>query len=689
MSGFRRSSTVLTSSLAGLALLGVGGCGLSSVGTPSPLDVAAYVNDQRTAFDAVKGLTPREYLTASIVYSNQRCKEFFIALAEADRQRQLAEKLLTAAGAAGASLFPVVSGSPRDLAIYTASIAAAAALNDGVNQIYGFAAYGNEIANKVTESQNVYLSAASTRDSIRIVSAYSTQELRGRISTSIAGSTFAPIPAVNLVINIDHVTRDEAFLLARYVAQGYAYQCSVANINTLVRSSIATARIGNHAGGGRGGFYQAVPGAMGGQTGTGGGTGSDNTDRGDLRPAGGRGGTPRNRDRDDDNMAVSPPPPPSPLPKPIAPGSKQAQPSELGALTAVENGLTSTQITTLQNNLCITAADGMLGSASSQTRAAIGNYQAATGQAQTGSIDTDAQLNEIRNSPSCILPRTERFAAFHKFYLASPQRRQTFYADLVAAMRYLGSAPLGLRQVSVPARMTESSLEGDVSAPQLTRQAIRLIEEARGTTSTGILAPQTLAAIREFGSKAPSGPTPPGDRPAPPTVDPLPPTPPPATVPLNTVESRLSSNDVNSLQRRLCVPPDGNRSFAPTLREAVRNYQSATGKTVTGSLDEAQVKEIRASPICVLRPGSAFAKFHLRTPQQRGQFLSDLAATMRALESSKPIIAQQKLTQIEKSYNDRTRQAIDVIQEHIGIAKTGHLDKRVLDAIKELASRRN
>ncbi len=680
MNGLRKATVVLSS----VALLGVGGCGLQSIGSPAPLDVAAYINDQRLAADAVKGMTPREYLTASVVYSNQRCKEFFIALAEADRKRQLVDTLLTAAGAAGASLFPVVNSSTRDLAVYTASIAGAAAINEGISQIYGFAAYGSEIANKVTESQNVYLGAVSTRDSIRIVSAYSSQELRGRISTSFAGNTFAPIPAVNLVINIDHVTRDEAFLLARYVAQGYAYQCSVANISTIVRASIATARIGNHAGGGRGGLYQAVPGAIGGQTG-----GSDQVD---VRPGGGRTGRPRSPDRDDDGPLVLPPaPPPTPPPKkPVDGGSLPVTPNELGAVTVVENSLTSPQITTLQNKLCVAAPDGRLGPSTSQTRSAIANYQAATGRAQTGSIDNDAQLSEISNSSTCVLPRNEPFAAFHKFYLANPQRQQVFHADLFAAMRYLGSAPLGLKQVNVPPRLMESSLEGDLSAPLLTRQAIRLIEEARGTTPTGILAPQTLAAIRDFASKAPSGPTAPGAKPPPPiVVPPLPPPQPLPTVPITLPESRLSSEEVRALQSRLCVQPDGNRSFAPNLREAIRNYQSATGKTETGSLDDAQIKEIRASPTCLLRTGSAFAKFHLRTPEQRAQFLSELAAAMRALESSKPVIAQQKLVQIEKSYNDRTRQAIQVIQEHIGINRTGHLDRRVLDAIKGLAGPRN
>lgn len=682
MSRMRRAAVVLS----GVASIGMGGCSLPSVGLPQPTDVATYVNDQRAAAEAVKGMTPREYLTASIVYSNQKCKEFFIALSEADRKRQLVDTLLTAASAAGASLFPVVNSSTRDLAVYTASIAGASAINEGISQIYGFAAYGNEIANKVTEAQNVYLSAQSSRDSIRIVSAYSSQELRGRISTSFAGSTFAPIPAVNLVINIDHVTRDEAFLLARYVAQGYAYQCSAANISTIVRASIATARIGNHAAGGRGGFYQAVPGAIAGPgSGTGGGANGDRSGRLDFRPGNGRSGTPRVSAPDVEARPSPPAPPPAPPPPKRTgdSGSSQTDPNGLGALTGVERRLNSNQVTTLQSNLCV-AATGSLGPAASQTRAAISNYQDATGQKQTGAIDTDGQLNEIIGSPSCLLPRDARFAAFHKFYLANSQRRQGFYGELLAAMRHLASAPPGLKQVAVPARMTERSLEGDVEAPQMARQAIRLIEDALGMTPTGILAPRTLAAIRELGTKRPAGPTPPGDRPPAPKEVPT-----QSAVPLTPAESRLSADDVKSLQRRLCLQPDGDRRFAPSLREAIRTYQSATNKAVTGSLDAPQIEEIRKSQICTLGSGAAFAKFHLRTAEQLGQFLRDLSAAMRALETSKPIVAQQKLVQIEKGYNDRTRQAIAVIQEHIGIARTGHLDRRVLDAIKELASRRN
>lgn len=697
MSSLHRAAFGLPASLAAAALLALGGCGLPSIGSPAPADVAAYLNDQRAAADLVKGMTPREYLTASIVYSNQKCKEFFIALAEADRKRQLVDTLLSAASAAGASLFPVVSASTRDLAVYTISIAGASAINDGINQIYGFASYGNEIANKVTEAQNVYLSATSTRDSIRVVSAYSTRELRGQIRTSLSGNTFAPIPTVNLVINIDQVTRDEAFLLARYVAQGYAYQCSVASINAIVRGSIATARIGNHASGGRGGFFQALPGPVGsdGPPGTGG-RGTDGPGPGGPLAGGGNAQRPGPIADNNDTGARPKRPQPAPDPKDTGPTQQSGNPTpsdELGAITTVERGLTSAQIITLQNNLCV-AADGKLGPVRSPTRMAIENYQTATGQRASGTIDTDVQLNDIRNSPSCLLPRDPR-SAYHKFYLAGPQRQQRFHADLLAAMRYIATSPPGLaRRVDVPPRLTERSLDGDVDAPLLTRQAIRLIEEARGISpTTGILDPRNLAAVIEYGSRvSPNGSQGTGQKGADPGAGPASPQTDPAPAPtLNAVEARLSSEQVRELQRKLCLQPDGNRSFAPSLREAIRNYQSATDKPVTGSLDDNQLKEIRASPVCTMDTGSAFAKFHLRTDQRLRQFHGELAGAMRALAPSKPVIAQQGLTQVEgqTAFNRRTRQAIEVIQEHIGITRTGHLDKRVLDAIKVLTAPRN
>jgi hypothetical protein len=48
-----------------------------------------------------------------------------------------------------------------------------------------------------------------------------------------------------VIADIDHVTRDEAFLAARHVAHGYAQQCSLHNLNKLVGDSIGAARVTN------------------------------------------------------------------------------------------------------------------------------------------------------------------------------------------------------------------------------------------------------------------------------------------------------------------------------------------------------------------------------------------------------------------------------------------------------------
>jgi hypothetical protein len=224
------------------------GCGLNelqSVAAPTPLQVADYINEMRRGAEAVKGMTPREYLTASIVHSNQKCKEFFVELAEYRRRSAAVDRLVNIAAAAGAPLFPIYDVSQRSQTIFTAALTSVAALNEAVREIYAFGPYATEISQKVTEAQNVYLADKGTRLAIRIVSEYSSRELASYLRHSATGNTFAPIPQINFVVDINAITRDEAMLLARYVAQGYAYQCSVANINSLVRTSIANARIGN------------------------------------------------------------------------------------------------------------------------------------------------------------------------------------------------------------------------------------------------------------------------------------------------------------------------------------------------------------------------------------------------------------------------------------------------------------
>lgn len=253
---------ILATTMAATVTSGCGQSNLNSVLAPSPAQVASYINEQRAAAEAVKGMTPREYLSASIVYSNQRCKEFFIALSEFQRDSRLIDKVLQVALAAGTSLFPIYDLSRRSQAMFTAMVGGAAVLNDGVREIYAFGPYATELNSRVTEAQNVYLAARSTRDAVTIVSSYSSKELRGQLLTSLSGNVYAPLPSVDFVVSIDGITRDEAMLLARYVAQGYAYQCSVPNIQNLIRASIATARIENIAAEKTGGMTQAVPSAV-------------------------------------------------------------------------------------------------------------------------------------------------------------------------------------------------------------------------------------------------------------------------------------------------------------------------------------------------------------------------------------------------------------------------------------------
>lgn len=474
--------------LAGCVL---GGCGLgnlTSVSAPAPSQVADYINEMRAGAALVKDMTPREYLTASIVYSNQKCKEFFVAMSEAQRESKLIDKVLNAATAAGTSLYPVYGASQKGQAVFTAILTGGLGLNDAVREIYTFGPYANELGNKVTESQNAFLGAQSTQSSVAIISEFSGNALKGRLQESSRGHEYSPIPEVNLVININHVTRDEAMLLARYVAQGYAYQCSVANIGNLIRSSIATARIGIGNTGRGGPMSQAVTAPI---------DKLGNPEKidgdapvqkpGSLKPnknGGGESNSPKTNGGGPKVTLNDPKIVPSP-----------GGPRISGGLSALEQNILLADGVRIQQALCLSKTDGDFGSELSPTRAAIRLFQVTRKQTPTG-ILSEFDRDSLKSLDGC--PAVYR-NIYERLTLDVPGKVGDLHVELQKAVGFVQKQRLAKNLPSLPQSVLSDSIGKQTAITSLTRDAIGVVQAEAGLPANGELTPELRSKIKNFG----------------------------------------------------------------------------------------------------------------------------------------------------------------------------------------------
>jgi hypothetical protein len=428
---------------------------LKSVPAPTPDEVATYVKEMRTSAASVQGMTPREYLTASIVYSNQKCKDFFVQLAEFDREAQLAERLLNAATAAGTSLFPIQGNEAKALrgsTIYSAIITGGIAFTTAVREVYAFKPYANELGLKVTESQNVFLAADSTRLSIKIVSDYSNRELADQLRRSVNGTVFTPIPDVNFIIDINAITRDEAMMLARYIAQGYAYQCSVVNINNLIRNSITHATIANVASGlaAESGLGQAAVTAVAAE-----GPVVFNNKMGSRLPTSSNGSVNRPR----------PEPPPTPAVQRIG-----------GAQGPVEQALSRQEGEQLQRSLCVKPADGNFGNTGSLTRQAISLMKQSRNHTVSAILTSPEEVDFLFKLGDCP---PHLLNIFERIQLSDGAKVAELHQELLKAMRFLQQKPgKSGQRVQVPVQVAVDDFGRQTQITASTRLAIQVVAQS-------------------------------------------------------------------------------------------------------------------------------------------------------------------------------------------------------------------
>ncbi len=154
-----------------------------------------------------------EYLVASIYYTNQKCDEFFDALAKFQQDANFVDKVLTAAVAAGTPLMAAYHASVRATAVVASSVSYANNVNKFRAEIYAFAPYASNLRRHVKEQMVIY------ERNLR------SDWTRGYLTTSncIGGCS----------------NEFEKLIYVRGQAQGYANICSIANLRAIVESSLA------------------------------------------------------------------------------------------------------------------------------------------------------------------------------------------------------------------------------------------------------------------------------------------------------------------------------------------------------------------------------------------------------------------------------------------------------------------
>jgi hypothetical protein len=206
-----------------LVVVVLGGCSgieLTPLSAPVPGQVVAYAEEMSVV--AKQDMSAREYVGASIVYSEQKCEEFFNALSRFRQDAKMFDKVLIAAAAAGTPLYPIFKISQAAQTVFSTSITAGQTVTASYAEIYAFTPYAEELRGLVRDAQASYL-ASQVKGFLR-----SLDEKRAPLSPDSSRN---------------ELTQREAYLYARYVANGYAAQCSLSNLHALIRESITKAKI--------------------------------------------------------------------------------------------------------------------------------------------------------------------------------------------------------------------------------------------------------------------------------------------------------------------------------------------------------------------------------------------------------------------------------------------------------------
>ena len=203
-----------------IALCGCGKAVEGLIAPPTPGEVSQYATESgavgiTNAYGETRQMFSSEYLLASINYTNQKCDEFFDQLARFNQDSSFVDKVLAASITAATPLMATYGVGANAVAVTAASVAYAQNINKFASEIYAFAPYATQLRRHVKEQMTEYLKGISA------------DWRRGRLQDSACVQTGGCYNEV------------ERLVVVRGRAQQYANICSLANIRSIIDSSLA------------------------------------------------------------------------------------------------------------------------------------------------------------------------------------------------------------------------------------------------------------------------------------------------------------------------------------------------------------------------------------------------------------------------------------------------------------------
>jgi hypothetical protein len=203
-----------------LLLCGCGKAVDALIAPPKPQDISQYATETGVVVVTdSRGITRQmyssEYLLASINYTNQKCDDFFDQLARFNQDSSFVDKVLAASITAATPLMATYGVGANAVALTAASVAYAQNLNKFASEIYAFAPYATQLRRHVKEQMTEYLKGISA------------DWRRGRLQDNACIQTGGCYNEL------------ERLVVVRGRAQQYANICSLANIRSIIDSSLA------------------------------------------------------------------------------------------------------------------------------------------------------------------------------------------------------------------------------------------------------------------------------------------------------------------------------------------------------------------------------------------------------------------------------------------------------------------
>ena len=198
-----------------LAFCGLCGCSdqLSPVTAPTTTAVSVYATETNSMSVSNRQMYSSEYLIASIYYTNQKCDEFFDMLAQNQQDTNFIDKVLTAAIAAGTPLLASAGVSAKATAAVASSISFANNINKFKSEIYAFAPHASNLRRHVKDQMTIFAT-----------------KLKADWQDGYLKKTICIGDCTNEL---------ERRIYVRGQSQAYANICSLANMRSIVESSLA------------------------------------------------------------------------------------------------------------------------------------------------------------------------------------------------------------------------------------------------------------------------------------------------------------------------------------------------------------------------------------------------------------------------------------------------------------------